>query len=271
MPLVRAPAFVLRAYDYGDTSRIFRVYTPEWGIQSLLARGVKQPRSRLRGVLDLFNLVEVSYAKRPGRALHVPRDADLLETFPRMKRDLDRTFAFAAVARLLQDLSLEEEGNPELFELLVATAAAFDDARLPAEGIQPLRHHAAWQVLARKGYAPEIDRCVACGRPAGPTPGFAVDQGGTVCARCGAGRAPLSRREFGALQLFVHGDRELASGWRFSGGEDRRLDRIREEFAVYHAGLRPRPAGGASASLPGAPEPPRSPGAPPRATAGHGR
>ncbi len=239
MPLVRVPALVLRAYDYGDSSRILRVYTRDWGLQSLLARGVKQAKSRFRGVLDLFNLVEVSYVKRTGRSLHVPREADLLASHPRMKRDLDRTLAFAGVARLVQQLSLEEEANAELFAFLVRTAAAFDHPTLAPAGIEPLRHFASWQVLAHKGYAPEVDRCVSCGARVAGEPAFAVAEGGVVCPNCAPGRPRLSRAEYGALQLFVHGDGELASAWRLSADEGRRLDRIREEFAVYHAGARP--------------------------------
>jgi DNA repair protein RecO (recombination protein O) len=242
--LVRTRALVLRAYDYGDSSRIFRVYTADWGLQSLLARGVKRPRSRLRGVLDLFNLVEVAYGKRSGRTLHVPRDADLLAAHPRLKSDLDRTLGFGAVARLVQQLSLEEEANAELFEFLAGTAAAFDAPHLPPEGVEPLRHFACWQVLARKGYAPEVDRCVACGARVAGAPAFGVAEGGVVCASCAGGRPRLSRGEYGALQLFVHGDNQLASAWRLAPGEGRRLDRIREEFAVYHTGIRPGAAPG---------------------------
>jgi DNA repair protein RecO (recombination protein O) len=237
--LVRSAAFVLRAYDYGDSSRIFRLYTPGAGVQSVLARGVKQPRSRFRGVLDLMNLVEITYYKKPGRSLHTPREVDLLESYPRIKRDLERTLAFGAVVRLLQRLALEEEANPELFQFLTATAAAFDHPELPAEGIEPLRHYASWQILARKGYAPEVGLCVSCGGRVGAAPAFAVSEGGVLCGRCAAGRPSLSRREYGALRLFLQGDGSLASGWRFAKGESRHLDRIREEFAVYHAGLSP--------------------------------
>lgn len=240
MALVRTPALVLRTMEYGDSSRIVRIYTPVAGLQSLLARGAKQPRSRLRGVLDLFHLVEVVYVKKPGRTLHAPRDADLLEAWPRLRSDLDRMLAFGAVARLLQALSLEDDANPELFNAVVRAARAFDDPGLPPEGLEPLRHFAAWQVLAGKGYAPEVDRCTTCGAPAGGRPAFAVAEGGVVCGRCAAGRRALSSREYGALQLFLHGDAELAAAWRFADGEGRRLDRIREEFVVYHAGLPPR-------------------------------
>jgi len=237
MPLVRTLAFVLRAYDFGDSSRIFRVYTPVAGAQSFLARGVKQVRSRLRGVLDLFNLVELTYYKKPGRTLHLPRDADLLESYPRMKRDLDRMLAFAGVARLLQRLAMEEEANPELFEFLTRAAAAFDHPDLSPEGVEPLRHYAAWQVLARKGYAPQLDRCVRCGSDIGRAPAFGVAEGGVLCTRCAAGRAPLSGREYGALRLFLHGNGDLAAGWRFAASEGRRLDRIREDFTAYHTGI----------------------------------
>ncbi|MBA2564664.1 MAG: DNA repair protein RecO [Gemmatimonadetes bacterium] len=240
MPLLKTRGLVLRAYDYGDSSRIFRVYTRDAGAQSLLARGVKGSRSRLRGVLDLFNLVDVSFYRKAGRSLHVPREADLVESHAVLKRDLGRMLGFGAVVRLLQALALEEEANPEMFDLLIDTAAAFDRADLAAEAIEPLRHYASWQVLARKGYAPEVDCCVACGSEAGGSPGFAVAEGGVVCGRCDARGRPLSRREYGALQLFLHGDGGLAAAWRFDGGEGRRLDRIREEFAVYHAGLPPR-------------------------------
>jgi DNA repair protein RecO (recombination protein O) len=242
MPLVRDSALVLRAYDYGDSSRILRAYTRSWGLQSLLVRGVKQPKSRFRGVLDLFNRVEVSYVKRPGRSLHAPREADLLASHPRMKRDLDRTLAFAAIARLVQQLSLEEEANAELFDFLSGMALAFDHPDLPPAGIEPLRHYASWQVLARKGYAPEVDRCVTCGSRVAGDPAFAVAEGGVVCPRCAPHRPRLSRSEYGALQLFVHGDGGLAASWRLSADEGRRLDRIREEFAVYHAGARPSAA-----------------------------
>jgi DNA repair protein RecO (recombination protein O) len=239
--LVRTSALVLGTMEYGDSSRIVRVYTRAAGLQSLLARGVKQPRSRLRGVLDLFHLVEVAYVKKPGRTLHAPRDADLLEAWPRLRADLDRMVAFGAVVRLLAALSLDDDPNPDLFDAVVRAARAFDDPGLPADGVEPLRHFAAWRVLAGKGYAPEVDRCASCGAPAGARPAFAVAEGGVVCARCAAGRRALSTREYGALQLFLHGDEGLAASWRFAHGEARRLDRIREEFATWHAGVRPPP------------------------------
>jgi DNA repair protein RecO (recombination protein O) len=238
VPLVRTPAVVLRAYDYGDSSRIFRLYTRDLGLQSLLVRGVKEARSRFRGVLDLFNLVEVSYWTRRGRSLHAPREADLLEPHLHLKRDLDRMLAFGAVVRLLHALSLEDEANPGVFAFLVETAAAFDRPELAPESVEPLRHFACWQLLARKGYAPEVDCCVACGAVVGGRPAFVVAEGGVACARCAPGGPALSSREYGALQLFLHGDGGLAAGWRLTEGEGRRLDRIREDFAVYHAGIR---------------------------------
>jgi DNA repair protein RecO (recombination protein O) len=183
--------------------------------------------------------VDVTYVRKAGRTLHPPRDADLLEAWPRLRADLDRMVAFGAVVRLLAALSIEDDANPDLFDVVVRAARAFDDPDLPPEGIEPLRQFSAWRVLAGKGYAPEVDRCASCGAPAGARPSFVVAEGGVVCARCAAGRRALSTREYGALQLFLHGDEGLAALWRFAGGEARRLDRIREEFVAWHAGLRP--------------------------------
>ena len=55
-------AFVLHAYAYRETSLIVEALTPGYGRVALVARGAKRPRSELRGVLQAFQPLTLSWA-----------------------------------------------------------------------------------------------------------------------------------------------------------------------------------------------------------------
>ena len=56
------PTFVLHAYAYKETSLIVEAFTRDHGRVGLVARGAKRPRSELRGLLQAFQPITVSYA-----------------------------------------------------------------------------------------------------------------------------------------------------------------------------------------------------------------
>jgi len=55
-------AFVLHAYPYRETSLIVEALTADHGRVALVARGAKRPRSELRGVLQAFQPLLLSWA-----------------------------------------------------------------------------------------------------------------------------------------------------------------------------------------------------------------
>jgi DNA repair protein RecO (recombination protein O) len=55
-------AFVLHAYPYKETSVILEVLTAAHGRVAMVARGAKRPRSELRGVLQAFQPLNLSWA-----------------------------------------------------------------------------------------------------------------------------------------------------------------------------------------------------------------
>ncbi|MEO8739468.1 MAG: DNA repair protein RecO [Casimicrobiaceae bacterium] len=55
-------AFVLHAYPYRETSLIVEALTADHGRVALVARGAKRPRSELRGVLQAFQPLSLSWA-----------------------------------------------------------------------------------------------------------------------------------------------------------------------------------------------------------------
>jgi DNA repair protein RecO (recombination protein O) len=56
------PGFVLHSYPYRETSLIVDVFTREYGRIPLIAKGAKRPHSKLRGVLQTFQPLALSWS-----------------------------------------------------------------------------------------------------------------------------------------------------------------------------------------------------------------
>jgi DNA repair protein RecO (recombination protein O) len=57
-----APAFVLHSYPYKETSLIVEAFAREHGRVGMVAKGAKRPRSELRGLLQAFQPIALSWA-----------------------------------------------------------------------------------------------------------------------------------------------------------------------------------------------------------------
>lgn len=56
------PAFILHSYPYKETSLIVDLFTRDYGRVALVAKGAKRPHSRLRGALQTFQPLSVSWS-----------------------------------------------------------------------------------------------------------------------------------------------------------------------------------------------------------------
>jgi len=57
-------AYILHSRPYRETSQILEVFTPGYGRTGLVARGARRPRSPLRGILNPFQPLRVSWVGR---------------------------------------------------------------------------------------------------------------------------------------------------------------------------------------------------------------
>src|SRR4029453_2282659 len=98
MTPVRTDAVVLHVFDYLETSRILRLATREAGMQSVLARGARRPKSRYGSALDLFASGTAEIYVKPGRELHTLASFDVTRSRGQLATDLERFTAASAIA-----------------------------------------------------------------------------------------------------------------------------------------------------------------------------
>src|SRR5689334_5304785 len=93
MPALHTDAVVLHAFDYLETSRIFRLATREAGVLSVLARGARRPKSRYGTALDLFASGAADIYVKSGRDLHTLAGFEVNRSRAPLAADLERFMA----------------------------------------------------------------------------------------------------------------------------------------------------------------------------------
>lgn len=191
MALVITDAVVLHMFDYLESSRIVRLATREFGVQSVLARGARRPKSRFGSSLDLFASGVAQFYVRPGRDLSTLGGFDVTRARLGVADDLDRFAAASALAELALRFA-HADPHDQAFEVLTASLDAL--AAAPPGTATDLGLAAAWRFVAALGFAPAVELCCMCHAriPAEDAAPFSHSGGGVVCRRC-AVTTPVSR------------------------------------------------------------------------------
>jgi len=184
MPRVKSEAIVLRKTDYSESSLVLVLLTREAGKVHAIAKGAKRKRGLWAGVPDVLNACRVVVLTKPGGALAVLTECEILDTFPALRGELGRHYASMYVAELADGFCREGKAEPETYALVRGALRALcgaADLRLAVAAFE-------LKLLAAAGVGPELDACVLCRSALGPGCAFGPLEGGAVCARCVRGR-----------------------------------------------------------------------------------
>lgn len=143
---------VLARTNYGEADRIITILTPDHGKLTLLARGVRKPKSKLAGGIELFSVSSITFIEGRG-SMGTLVSARLEEHFGKIVKYIDRVqLGYELIKRL--DRATESQTEPNYFHMLRATFAALND---PMIGTTLIRFWFDAQLLALAGYTPNLE------------------------------------------------------------------------------------------------------------------
>ena len=195
MALLSTDAIVLSALRYGETSKIVRIATREFGVQSAIARGALRPRSRFGAALQVLSRGQAQLIPARASDLHQLTAFDLQHLPLVLGSVLERYGAALAMAELMQRFA-PADPHPELYDALQRGLEELEASPAAEAGVVGLR--ALWQIIALLGFEPALDQCVLDGRPIDPDApaAFSIREGGVLCPQCARTHA-VSRLEPG--------------------------------------------------------------------------
>ena len=112
----RAEAIVLRRTNYGEADRILSVLTPDRGKLSAIAKGVRKPKSKLAGGLELLAVCDITLAQGKG-SMHLVTSARLNQFYGDILHEYER-MELACVCIKQIGKTAEMVGEPEFYYLL---------------------------------------------------------------------------------------------------------------------------------------------------------
>ncbi|MBI4285009.1 MAG: DNA repair protein RecO [Chloroflexi bacterium] len=207
-------AIIIKKTKLGEADRILTLYTPHMGKIQAVAKGVRRPKSKMAGHLELLTHSLVSMAR--GRNLATVTGSQTINSFLPLKTDLARSACALYVTELVDQFTPEHTEDTPLFQLLLASLE-----RLCQDNNKDLvLRYFELQLLNKAGYRPQLQECTACHRPLEPVSNFfSAGAGGMLCPGCREQQSfayPISVNALKVLRLLQNSDYATASRLRMT-------------------------------------------------------
>ncbi|PKM48095.1 MAG: DNA repair protein RecO [Firmicutes bacterium HGW-Firmicutes-8] len=197
----KTEGIIIRVRDYNEADRIITLFTADYGKVQAIARGCRKPKSRKRGIIQLFTYGE--FALYRGRNLDTITQCEGKEAFSGLREDLDRMAFGAYLVELVDGFATSGEPHGDLFYLTLVCLhlLTVEDPELVTRAFEI-------RIMDLMGYRPHLESCVHCGRPiGGPRVAFSSRMGGSLCEICAGHHPDCQVCSLGSLNML----KQLAS------------------------------------------------------------
>lgn len=131
MILKKITGIILNRRPHSDFDRVISIFSHEYGLISIMAKGVRKIKSRRANHLDLFNFVQMELEENNVSAIKYLREISTLQTFSSLKT-APLAFAGASViAGFLMRILPFESPQKNLFSITKKTIEALNKGGSP--------------------------------------------------------------------------------------------------------------------------------------------
>ncbi|MEA5535862.1 DNA repair protein RecO [Crocosphaera sp. XPORK-15E] len=180
----QATGIILKGMPLGEADRLVTILSPEWGLIRAVVPGARKPKSSLRGRCELFMVNQLLIAK--GRSLDKITQADTIESYPGLSKDLGKLAGSQYLAELVLSLALIDQPQGELYGLLNEHLRRLEKMST-SESLHGYLAQAVFHLLAIAGIAPQVYRCCLTQNTLNPNfsdpnwrVGFSFEAGGVI-------------------------------------------------------------------------------------------
>ncbi len=177
--MIRTEGIVIKENKYGETSKILTILTKDLGKISVMARGVKSPKSKYVANSQVFSLNQ--YQLRKGRNFYFIYEAELMDSNYGLREEIYRFFYASYILELIYKSLPMEQKHENVYEM---TKKALEILGTMERDF--LRFILAYELkfISFIGYKPYLEACVSCGSRDFKAMKFSKELSGIVCNQC---------------------------------------------------------------------------------------
>jgi hypothetical protein len=125
---LKTDAFILNGFKYGDTSKIVTLFSEKAGKFSAIVKGARNSKSKLGGVFENMNHINVIFLKKDNRDLQFISNAECISSFSEVKDSFDKLMVAYKLLELTSKMMYEYDVSKEIFLLLKEALYALNNS-----------------------------------------------------------------------------------------------------------------------------------------------
>lgn len=192
--VIDVEGIIINTKNYGDTSKIVDIFTKEYGIIGVMAKGCKSLKSNLRSVTDKLTYAKFTIYYKKDK-LSILSEASVINNFSNIKKDIEK-ISYASFLIDLTNQVYKQCEDIELYDLLISSLIKINDNFNPLiiTNIVELKY------LEYLGVMPNLDECAICGCKNVIT--LSSDKGGYLCKRCHTNEPIVSDKTIKLVRMY---------------------------------------------------------------------
>lgn len=141
----KTEGIVIKRSNFQEADRILTVFSKRYGKIKVLAKGVRRITSRRGPNIELFNQVTLFIHK--GRNFDILEEAEVLNTFSKLRKNLDLVGLAFHVCEIVDGLCPERQAHPKVYDLMLEVLSELETG---------LIHKFETDLLSELGYIPKV-------------------------------------------------------------------------------------------------------------------
>ncbi|MBN2394907.1 MAG: DNA repair protein RecO [Candidatus Atribacteria bacterium] len=178
--LFKSDGIVLKSIKLNESDKIVTIFTKDYGKIRAIAKGVRRIKSQFGSSLENLTMLKILFYR--GRSLNIVSQTEIIHSFFPQCKNLERYGWAVLSSEMVEKMSVEEDPNETIYELLKTFLILLEDDENPLLLIESFK----WKMLQILGYLPELQKCIYCKKPLKKEKYyfFNLVDGGVVCPQC---------------------------------------------------------------------------------------
>lgn len=220
---------IIREKDYSDTSKIIDVFTKDYGIIGVIAKGSKSMKSKLRSVTNKFTYGIFNLYYKENK-LSTLREVDIIDNLSKIKTDITR-IAYSTFLVDLAEQVYKQKEDSDIYNLLISSLIKINNGfdTLAITNIVELK------CLKYLGVMPSLNGCCVCGCKDVVT--LSSDRGGYICESCRRGEPLINEKTLKLIRMFYYVDIPKIENINISDGIKQEINGFLDLYYEKYTGL----------------------------------
>ena len=225
----KVEGIIVSESSYGDSSKILVIITKELGVISVISKGAKRMKSKLRSVSEVFTYASFAISYKKDK-LSILISADIINPLNNIKIDIEKISYLNFILELTKQV-MSQSLNKNIFDIFISSILKVN------EGYDPLviTNILELKYLDFLGVSPYFDGCIVCDNKDVVT--LSASKGGFVCKKHTDAEYIVNSKTIKIIRLLRFVDISKISKLELSNSIKQEINNFIDDYYDRYTGL----------------------------------